>query len=743
MRLSHVETQTTQTAAGTQEAVQAFIQPRPEFHRTEQRESSFQQLYPSLNPDAGRADDESDEPTTPDEVIDLTLGGARIEVLARERCSMRITFPETFFWIELQELEDGTYTIQAGQDRLKEKLRADQPLEYETVTADPIHDHQEFLTQVRDTTEDWLTTVLSLLITARNCAIGINDAMRQRDQQSLSQVSAADFAELTTKLNQALKEAKKYKTLYEKSKTATGEGASHHQLQDALEEMTAERDQLTAHVADYNNLKAKYGTECVRTAELERQVTTERTAYDTMKQKYEFEKNDADRMQDLYNKEYDKATQYYHDRTEKDAQYEDLLQQMQKKDADAKQLQQTLIRKIQRYEPTYSPFTILQNETHRGSSPANRSARSPTRDGTPLPTPGDFVPRLTRFEARVQDRREHAETPPPMGTRSERTREPYIPRSTPAASVAAATGIGFGQRIRMPDIDKFHGREDEDYDKWRQTVVNKCEYGYEEEGHRIAYLINFIKDDAWELVKDIKPISYHDFLEGLDEFYGSTSADKIAEAIEKLSDPSQPLKQKPGETFAAWRVRFVAVRNLVKLPDLTMIKYAQIFMNSVLANAATIKKQPGDNLFKYLQYAQEFDRERQTTSRPATTKPASSSSFKPTKRVTIVDPRTDTHGSSKRYTDKQIAYNRSEQEKDTLLKNKLCFKCGKPGHQQRSPTAPCKGKPFTPSNQIPALAAAVNMIDLDDGETEDEPEPEEPEVDDQGYYVEDDGDQDF
>ncbi|KAG9377023.1 hypothetical protein A1F94_012623 [Pyrenophora tritici-repentis] len=63
-------------------------------------------------------------------------------------------------------------------------------------------------------------------------------------------------------------------------------------------------------------------------------------------------------------------------------------------------------------------------------------------------------------------------------------------------------------------------------------------------------------------------------------------------------------------------------------------------------------------------------------------------------------------------------------------------------HQMRHETAPCRGKPFTPSHQIPALASLyINALDASNEEERDE-DTEEPLddndlVDDDGFYVND------
>ena len=606
----------------TQEEVfYPVIQP---IHHTDSdfRASTF--LNPPLAPEGGT----QAEPMTADLCdFDLTVADARVEIQKRdERYGMRVTFPEVNYWVELKErAEGGMYTIRAGQDRPKGN-RGDptQPIEWETHTFGEISDKDEWLRQVKQDPEDWLNSFAQIMVLLRMCCLHHDQAVRDRQKEQLALISPTDFAHVQTQLQDALKEAHKYKTLLEKSAGASIEEleVNVNELENRVAEGENENQQLRKHVAGYDKLKQQLGTASVQVHELEARLETSKSALEATKRKLAFEKEEADKFHGKYSMEYDKATQYLHDREQAQSDLEALQIKYQKLVDDTHGEKQRLISKIQALEPSFSPHTLLRRNGENTRASRGSSPREERRHTSPLR--GSLSPARTECNGRSEYRikRDRCESTVYQAEgRDGRPSEPYLPPNLPRAS-PAPTGMSAGSaRIRLPDIDRFFGKEGEDFDKWRQMAINKCTLAYEDEHQRLAYIINFIKGEAWELVKDIRAVNFMEYIERLEEFYGNSSSDKISEALSKLTDPSQPLKQKPGESFSAWRVRFMAVRNLVQLTDMTMIKYAQGLMHASLANAASLKKQPGDSIAKYLQYAHVYDRDRQVT-RPALSRTA-------------------------------------------------------------------------------------------------------------------------
>ena len=69
-----------------------------------------------------------------------------------------------------------------------------------------------------------------------------------------------------------------------------------------------------------------------------------------------------------------------------------------------------------------------------------------------------------------------------------------------------------------------------------------------------------ITGKAWDFIDQTQADHYLDLLEGLDPCYYKATYERVSEARAQIYDGS--LKQKPGESFAAWRGCFMIVRNL-------------------------------------------------------------------------------------------------------------------------------------------------------------------------------------
>ncbi|KAL7771025.1 hypothetical protein CFE70_000966 [Pyrenophora teres f. teres 0-1] len=99
---------------------------------------------------------------------------------------------------------------------------------------------------------------------------------------------------------------------------------------------------------------------------------------------------------------------------------------------------------------------------------------------------------------------------------------------------------------KMPDIKEFCGEATDDYERWRETAVDKCA-SLPNETYRIAYLKQKISGNAWPIIKKIKVTDHMDYLDALNGTY--LTYDQFGEAETSLINGG--LRQKQGETFAA------------------------------------------------------------------------------------------------------------------------------------------------------------------------------------------------
>ncbi|KAI1510157.1 hypothetical protein Ptr86124_011195, partial [Pyrenophora tritici-repentis] len=291
---------------------------------------------------------------------------------------------------------------------------------------------------------------------------------------------------------------------------------------------------------------------------------------------------------------------------------------------------------------------------------------------------------------------------------------PTVPRPPPVAPSTAGGGFSY----KLPELETFKGKVDDDYERWREMAVAKCRT-YPEDWQAVDYLKFRIQGEAYEHIRDVKARHFLDFLETLDSQY--LTYDREADAETLIADGS--LRYKSGQKFMEWKSKFTSCMRILKHKNATQIRYAREFMR------------PAQHID---QGHQQIDAGRKLT---PVTKTAGASRTQ--KLVTFRTPDTPGHNNAaSTHTYKKMAFERSEKDKKRLADLKLCFKCGKDDHQMRHETAPCRGKPFTPSHQIPALASLyINALDASNEEERDE-DTEEPLddndlVDDDGFYVND------
>ncbi|KAI1521454.1 hypothetical protein PtrCC142_012208 [Pyrenophora tritici-repentis] len=271
-------------------------------------------------------------------------------------------------------------------------------------------------------------------------------------------------------------------------------------------------------------------------------------------------------------------------------------------------------------------------------------------------------------------------------------------------------------------------------------AVAKCRT-YPEDWQAVDYLKFRIQGEAYEHIRDVKARHFLDFLETLDSQY--LTYDREADAETLIADGS--LRYKSGQKFMEWKSKFTSCMRILKHKNATQIRYAREFMRPGLAIATTAGSHKDETIQSFLLRAQHIDQGHQQidAGRKLTPVTKTAGASRTQKLVTFRTPDTPGHNNAaSTHTYKKMAFERSEKDKKRLADLKLCFKCGKDDHQMRHETAPCRGKPFTPSHQIPALASLyINALDASNEEERDE-DTEEPLddndlVDDDGFYVND------
>lgn len=268
---------------------------------------------------------------------------------------------------------------------------------------------------------------------------------------------------------------------------------------------------------------------------------------------------------------------------------------------------------------------------------------------------------------------------------------------------------------KIPDIPKFSGeKDDEDYDKWRRLAVAKCETY--DDTYRVTYLENFITGEAWALVKNIRATSYLDLLEALDPFYADTSLEKLSKAQSDMTNGTL-MTQKYGESFSSWKARFMSVCSILSsdaqaaFPDSLLLTYARQYMRHGLASATSHGSAPGETLALFLRRAQEQDRyntEIGSRKEKATVKAAAT----PRGRAPAAAPIKVTRNEPPRHNQRKVTAGRTREQRNKLDVANRCFKCGRAGHRSNQPDAPCKGKDWTDTKDIPFLNAMG--LDFDD-----------------------------
>ncbi|CAA9965763.1 hypothetical protein PTMSG1_09122 [Pyrenophora teres f. maculata] len=123
----------------------------------------------------------------------------------------------------------------------------------------------------------------------------------------------------------------------------------------------------------------------------------------------------------------------------------------------------------------------------------------------------------------------------------------------------------------------------------------------------------------------MKVTNHIDYLDALNGTY--LTYDQFGEAETSLINGS--LRQKQGETFAAWQARFLSVANILHTyPQRTLIKKARGLINTRLGNAIATVPNNNETLSKFLRRARSIDEASQDVYAGKATATATSSATK-------------------------------------------------------------------------------------------------------------------
>ncbi|KAL7771040.1 hypothetical protein CFE70_000981 [Pyrenophora teres f. teres 0-1] len=702
----------TQILAGNTQGPMGPPAPPPTSRRL-RRESSFLVFHPRPQPAEG-PDSGRQEPQTPDDTyIYIEFHNVTVEAAWDDVCCVRVLFysPETKprDWIELLEHErddpadtdePATFTIRVGQDRPSDDGT------YRGNITSTITNAANFGKQAADRPNDWYFYVTALLTVVRNAAHQtklkndrINELTQQLEEAQDSDgpkgfVSSQEYAAKSTELRKLQAAMTRLQTSRVTELTSLP----------AYKAAIAERD---ATAKERDELKLQ----------LEDSVTGDK--YERLFENYKTEKKEADSYYNRYWMEVAEHKRTKQALEDKDKEVVTAQQLTDKAILDLQNAQReskTCLDKLLRYEPSYQPYSFLSRERHEPIPP-----RRPQRDTSPIRDPRDARASRDRFFQNMGNSRPVTGQFPTSPQAVNPFTGPPAPGGAPHPHLRAehtlrprrdlSTWNGPASSYKMPDIKEFCGEATDDYERWRETAVDKCA-SLPDETYRIAYLKQKISGNAWPIIKKMKVTDHMDYLDALDGTY--LTYDQFGEAETSLMNGG--LRQKQGETFAAWQARFLGVANILHTyPQRTLIKKARGLMNTRLGNAMATVPNDNETLSEFLRRARSIDEASQDVYTGKATATATSSATK-TRRHAPGDRSPERKQRSNRHVERKVQDMRTAEDKRKCREHNACYKCGKAGHTQYDKDAPCRGKPITPSSEIPFLAA----LTLDGDETEEE-----------------------
>jgi hypothetical protein len=678
----------------------------------------------------------------PDEYFDLIIGEHRLQGLkTKNSTDVRLTY-KNGDWISLQQTsDDGEYAIVLGRELPADDSNDNKPKD---VVADFIEDDAAFDQNVHQAPSWWRSNISSIMRALRECGVVCDNSLSQPTSEPIDTQAFAQAQQDVDNLTNQVR----YWRSKAVGKTAADDVGNHP----AFIAVEKERFALSERVHKLEDkLNGDHAGPCTSAGHAEwyedwqyekSEATKFYDKFQDAEDKYRAERAKARDFEARYNTERDKARRYLNDGNEKDEECK--LLRLDLDQAEANLLKERAdykycADKLRAYEPHFRNYTILRRDEHG----PGRFDRETTRDTMRDRKTGDRDDDRPRRSERPErpDRRTTSPNVTPgrrrddsplrgTGHRDDRRddrrdgRQPYrspftiegpIGRATPA--LTTDTGATTGVRFKLNDIKIFTGDEAVDkipYDKWRRMAIAKCDSIPED--NQVQYLESRIEGDAWDFIDDVKAISYLDLLEALDPFYGNSTYEKISDALSKLTDPKQPLKQRNDESFALWRGRFMAIHKLAKQSDHFMLGQARKLMKPSLAHAASagFDDQQANALVKFLDAARIAENTQKQINAGKSQDARADKSNKPRTRAPG-DRSPARRQAGGRYAERQATTARTEEQKDKLRKANACYRCGSKTHQARHKVEGCKVLPWDQIH-LNAMNASVE----DDAEPEDD-----------------------
>ncbi|KAA8617241.1 hypothetical protein PtrV1_10542 [Pyrenophora tritici-repentis] len=728
------------------------------------RESMLLAAHPSSQPSVSASGD-LEPMTATREIVGIEINDVLLEYL-KDSNYVYLRYTVDTEWFELQEDPEPDEHSNAFYSLSTGRIRTDGNITH-NINDFTVTNSSNLQKNVKDRPDFWWRFIVSTLVSLRNCTDAINRHLQTVDRNEgetqalrdrLANVEAAlDETSNSKQLQVGMVSSNLYKEKLTEIRRLTSDigklKAASEQLPNvrddpAFKALAAERD-LAA--TERNELKQKVEDLSRRADEPESGPN-----YAELAQKLKEESDSADWWADqakanaeLCDKFKGQADRYSIELNQYDVKYSNMeanknealalkdkaYDELNLQLTEARRETKTVTDRLLQHEPNYQPYTLWRRE--RSYDPV-RPVQSSVLLQRPVDGTADQLsqdPRragYTPWDNRTPVR--DASLPPPSS--NPYAPAPTVPRPPPVAPSTAGGGFSY----KLPELETFKGKVDDDYERWREMAVAKCRT-YPEDWQAVDYLKFRIQGEAYEHIRDVKARHFLDFLETLDSQY--LTYDREADAETLIADGS--LHYKSGQKFMEWKSKFTSCMRILKHKNATQIRYAREFMRPGLAIATTAGSHKDETIQSFLLRAQHIDQGHQQidAGRKLTPVTKTAGASRTQKLVTFRTPDTPGHNNAaSTHTYKKMAFERSEKDKKRLADLKLCFKCGKDDHQMRHETAPCRGKPFTPSHQIPALASLyINALDASNEEERDE-DTEEPLddndlVDDDGFYVND------
>ncbi|KAG9385844.1 hypothetical protein A1F94_002594 [Pyrenophora tritici-repentis] len=672
------------------------------------------QMGPPLVPPSVSASGDLEPMTATREIVGIEINDVLLEYL-KDSNYVYLRYTVDTEWFELQEDPEPDEHSNAFYSLSTGRIRTDGNITH-NINDFTVTNSSNLQKNVKDRPDFWWRFIVSTLVSLRNCTDAINRHLQTVDRNEGETQALRDRL---ANVEAALDETSNSKQL-QVGMVSSNLTTPNVRDDPAFKALAAERD-LAA--TERNELKQKVEDLSRRADEPESGPN-----YAELAQKLKEESDSADWWADqakanaeLCDKFKGQADRYSIELNQYDVKYSNMeanknealalkdkaYDELNLQLTEARRETKTVTDRLLQHEPNYQPYTLWRRE--RSYDPV-RPVQSSVLLQRPVDGTADQLsqdPRragYTPWDNRTPVR--DASLPPPSS--NPYAPAPTVPRPPPVAPSTAGGGFSY----KLPELETFKGKVDDDYERWREMAVAKCRT-YPEDWQAVDYLKFRIQGEAYEHIRDVKARHFLDFLETLDSQY--LTYDREADAETLIADGS--LRYKSGQKFMEWKSKFTSCMRILKHKNATQIRYAREFMRPGLAIATTAGSHKDETIQSFLLRAQHIDQGHQQID--------AGRKLTPLRRpLVLAVPKVGHNNAASTHTYKKMAFERSEKDKKRLADLKLCFK---------------SLHSFSPN---PALASLyINALDASNEEERDE-DTEEPLddndlVDDDGFYVND------